>query len=39
MTEILRFWRDNPNKKEIMKSNNIKVMTYEHIKALYLESK
>jgi len=41
MTEILRFWRDKPlsEKQEIMKSKNIKVMTYSQIKTIYNESK
>ena len=41
MTEILRFWRDKTiqYKKEIMKSKNIKAITYEQIKSIYLESK
>lgn len=41
MTEILRYWRDLPKeeKQSIMKSKNIKAITFEHIKSVYLDFK
>lgn len=38
--EILLWWRDKPTeeKKSIMKKRNIKSITYEQIKFIYLES-
>lgn len=40
MKEILRFWRDKSKdeKQELKSSHNVKVVTYEFIERLYLES-
>jgi len=39
MRPILRWWRDNPNKKQIMLQHNIKAITFEEIERIYLELK
>lgn len=41
MTEILRYWRDlsKEEKQSIMKSKNIKAITFEQIKDIYLAFK
>lgn len=40
MTDILRFWRNKTmsEKEQIKKDHNIKTVTYDFIKARYLES-
>jgi len=39
MRQILLWWRDNPDKKQIMQSGGIKTITFEQIKSIYLELK
>lgn len=41
MTDILRWWRDlsKDQKQQFKKEHNVKVVTYQFIKKLYLEVK